>query len=104
MQIYDQEDFVKEREGKIKEMHKDAKDIRNMAGDINAKIYDGGNKLDDINKKMGTQVNDIKAANTELVATREITSSRNKCACYITVLALVLASVLGVSIYFMIFK
>lgn len=50
---------------------------------------------------MGKQVDDVKTANKELVATREITASRNKCACYLTMLAIICALILGLSIYYL---
>jgi len=75
--------------------------VREIAGQINSKIGDQGDKLDSINKQMGKQVDDVKTANKELVATREITASRNKCACYLTMLAIICALILGLSIYYL---
>lgn len=103
MEVYDQEKFVNDRSEKIKQIHEDAKEVRNLAGVINEKIYDQGDKLDSINKQMGKQVEDVKVANKELVATREITSKRNKCMGWMVLFAIMISIILGVSIYFMFF-
>lgn len=74
-----------------------------MAQQINVKIYDQGNKLDEVNKKMGDQVQDVKKANEELAEAREITAKRNKnMMCYI-IFVVCGVIILGASIYFMFF-
>lgn len=84
-------------------MNKDAKDIKNIATSINEKIYEQDDKLDIISKEMNKQVDDLKAGNQDLVAARILTAKRNKSIACWTLFVLVLASILGVSIYFLFF-
>ena len=52
---------------------------------------------------MGGQLDNVKTSNEELEKARELTAKRNKSMCMCTLLAIALASILGVSIYFLFF-
>lgn len=83
---------------------RDARDIRDLATQVNQKIYEQDDKLDGLNKKMGAQVTEIKDANQELVKAREITSKRNKnMGCWLLFIVALLG-ILGGSIYFLMSK
>lgn len=70
-----------------------------MATQVNQKIYEQDDKLDGLNKKMSGQVTEIREANQELNAAREITAKRNKnMGCWV-IFIMALLSILGVSIW-----
>ena len=104
MQVYSQENFINNRQDKLQQMNQDAKDIKHIATSINEKIYEQDDKLDIISKEMNKQVDDLKTGNQELVEARILTSKRNKSLACWTLFILILASVLGVSIYFLFFN
>lgn len=103
-QAYVQEEFIKNREDKIAQMHSDAKEVREIAGKINEKIYEQDDKFSEINKEMGNNLKDVQEANKELAKAREITQERNKNILWWTLAVAVLVLVLSLTIYFMFFK
>ena len=103
MQVYSQEQFVTNRNDKIHQMNKEAKDIKEIATSINEKIYEQDDKLDIISKEMNKQVDDLKSGNKDLISARELTAKRNKSIACWTLLALALATILGLSVYYIVF-
>lgn len=103
MQAYTQEQFVSNRNDKLQQLNKDAKDIKDIASSINEKIYEHDDKLDVISKEMNKQVDDLKTGNQELLSARELTAKRNKSIACWTLFAVILASILGLSLYFLFF-
>lgn len=101
MKVYDQADFINRRDDNIKKLNQDAKTINHLAADINTKIYEQDEKLNEVTKKMGGQVQDVKEANKELVKAKEMTSRRNKNMLCWVLLIFVLCLILGVTIYFL---
>lgn len=78
--------------------------MNKLAGDINSHIDQGGDKLDELNKEMGQQVEDLKNGNYALAETVEITKARNSnMLCWVGII-LALAAVVGVTVYFTFFK
>lgn len=53
---------------------------------------------------MGGQLDNVKQSNEELEKARELTKQRNKNMCMCTLFAIALATVLGLSMYFMFFS
>ena len=104
MQVYHQEKFVADRENQIKQIHSDAKEVRDIAGQINEEIYKQEDKLGMLNKDMSKQLDDVKESNKELNKAQEITAARNKSVTMWTIFAFILALVLGLSVYFMFFN
>lgn len=78
VQVYDQEKFVQKREGQIKKIKSDAKDLNDIAININDKIYQQDGKLDDLNKELGKNVDDVKEANQNLAEAEQRSSKSNK--------------------------
>lgn len=103
MKVYDQTDFVNKREGEIKELNQKAQQINGLARQINENIYQQGDKLEDLNKKMEGQVEDLKKGNEELVQAREITAKRNKnVGCWVFFI-FILFCIVGAFVYFTFF-
>ena len=99
MQVYDQADFIEKRHENIKKVHEDAKIINGLATDIQGKIYEQDDKLDQLNKKNYENVQQVQKANQELVVARTISSKRNKnMACWV-LLIIALAAILGFTGY-----
>lgn len=75
-----------------------------IAANINAKIYEQDDKLDEISKKNMNSLNNIKNATGEL-RQAEAASNRNcKCIAYLTLMALVLVAVLSASVFMLFFN
>ena len=101
MKAYDQVEFVEKRQEQIKKLNQDARDVNQLAIDINGKIYEQGDKLDEVNKKMVKQVEEVKVANHELKQAKEISAKRNKnMMCWVLFIT-VLSAILVLSIYFL---
>lgn len=78
--------------------------MNRLAGDINSKIDQGGDTLDNLNKEMGQQVDNLKEGNYALAETVEITKSRNSnMMCWVGIIV-ALAAVVGVTVYFTFFR
>lgn len=78
VQVYDQEKFVEKRAGQIKKIKNDAKDLNEIAVEINDKIYQQDGKLDELNKELGKNVEDVKEANENLAEAEERRRTSNK--------------------------
>lgn len=104
MQVYSQEKFVEDRHEEIRKIHSEAKEVHQLAGTINEKIYDQEDKLSALNKDMSKQLDDVKESNKELEKAKVITGKRNKSIAMCTGFAALLAIIFGFSIYFMFFK
>lgn len=104
MQAYNQQEFIDNRNDKIKQLHSDAKEVKDIASQVNKNIYEQDEKLDYVVKKNKEQVVNVQTANQELAQAREITANRNKNIMCWTGLVAVLVIVLSLSIYYMFFK
>ncbi len=104
MQVYSQEKFVEDRDHDIRRIHTEAKEVHQLAGQINEKIYDQEDKLSGLNKDMSKQLDNVKESNKELEQAKILTSKRNKNLMLWTLFAAILAAIFGLSIYFMFFK
>ena len=101
MKAYDQVEFVEKRQEQIKKLNQDARDVNQLAIDINGKIYEQGDKLDEVNKKMVKQVDEVKDANKELKQAREISAKRNKNMVCWVLFIMALSAILVLSIYYL---
>ena len=101
MKAYDQTEFVEKRQEQIKKLNQDARDVNQLAVDINGKIYEQGDKLEEVNKKMGKQVEEVKDANKELKQAQELSVKRNKNMMCWVLFIMALAAILMVSIYYL---
>lgn len=82
---------------------RDAKSLNKLAGDINSKIDEGGDKLDEVNKEMSQQVDNLREGNYALADTVELTKARNSnMMCWVGII-LVLSSAIGLTVYFKFF-
>lgn len=104
MMAYNQTAFIEKRQKDIERLHSDAKELKEIAGNVNAKIYEGDEKLDNLNSKLEKNVvNNLKHANEDLAKAEEITKARTKNYCMFSALVGVGVLIIGLSIYF-IFK
>lgn len=77
--------------------------MNKLAGDINSKIDEGGDKLDELNKEMGQQVDNLREGNYALAETVEITKSRNSnMMCWVGII-FGLSLAIGLTVYFTFF-
>lgn len=101
MQVYSQQQFAEDRDKQIRMIHTEAQDVHTLAGQMNEKIYEQEDKLGAITKDMEGTLKDTKSANQELEKAKVITAGRNKSLGMWTLFVVILALVLGLSIYFM---
>jgi t-SNARE complex subunit (syntaxin) len=101
MEVYDQAEFIKKRDAKIKQIKRDAKDLNGLAGEINGKVHEQDQKLDDLNKELSYNVEEVKKANKDLERAAELSSGSNKCLIYGILIAAIVVLVLVVTIFFL---
>lgn len=66
LQVYDQEKFVNQRTDKVKKIKNDARDLNNLAVQINTKVEEQDGMLDSLNKDLENNRKVVKEANEEL--------------------------------------
>ena len=99
MEAYDQEKFIENRSAKIKQIKQDAQSLNSLAGEINGKVHQQDSKLDDINKELSYNVEELNKANKDLEVAARVSSKGNNCICYgLLILAVIVAGV-GVTIF-----
>ena len=80
MQVFDQAKFIQNRNAKISQIRQDAEGLNTLASEINGKIHEQDEKLDQINSELEYNVTNLKDANTDLEEAVRISSSgSNKC-------------------------
>ena len=102
MQVFSQAEFADKRQKDVEKLHAEAKDVRNIAVDINAKVYKQEEKLEQINKKMDREVlGNLKKGNEDLMKAEEVGAKRNKNYCFLIILLVVGLGIIGSAVYFM---
>jgi t-SNARE complex subunit (syntaxin) len=79
METYDQEAFIEKRAKKIKQIKSDAKDLNSLATTINGKVHQQDEKLDDLNKELEYNVDELHKANKDLETAAKVSGKSNKC-------------------------
>ncbi len=103
MEVYDQTEFIQNRDKKIKDIKNQSKQINEIAISIHDKVIEQDHKLDDLDKELGHNVSFLKAANENLMEAEQKTSTGNKCKCQVLVFLLILMIVIGITVYFKFF-
>lgn len=96
VQVYDQEKFIEKREGQIKKIKNDAKDLNEIAVEINTKVHQQDGKLDTLNKDLKKNVDDVKEANENLAEAQERSKKSNKKTICMILIIFILVAILGV--------
>lgn len=66
LQVYDQEKFVNQRTDKVKQIKNDARDLNNLAVQINTKVVEQDGMLDSLNKDLENNKKIVQEANKDL--------------------------------------
>ena len=102
MQVFSQTEFADKRQKEVEKLHAEAKDVRDLAVDINAKVYQQEEKLESINRKMDREVlSNIKKGNEELTKAEEIGARRSKNYCFLIILLVVGLGIMGSAVFFL---
>lgn len=104
MQVYNQEELIEERKGKIQKVNQDARDIKRIAGDIHTNIHDQDDKLDGLVKNHGETAARIKEGNAQLVEAKKRAARRQQCMICLVLMSATLVAILSVSVYVMFFR
>lgn len=92
MEAYDQSAFIEKRNKKIKQIKADAKDLNSLATTINGKVHQQDEKLDDLNKELVYNVDELHKANKDLDEAAKISGKSNNC---LLITLLLLALIVG---------
>lgn len=98
MEVYDQTAFIANRDKKIKQIKQDAQNLNSIATEINGKVHQHDQKLDQIDKELVYNVEELNKANKDLEKAAELSKGSNKC--FIWAL-LFLMLVVGIILYFL---
>ena len=103
VEIYDQKKFIQGRNEKIQTMRNKAQHMNKIATDISQRIEEQDEKLDDLNKTLLKDVENIQIANEELTKAVEVNKGNNsRLACWIFILIIAVA-IIGVTVYITLF-
>ena len=89
-EVFDQEEYVQQRNAKIKQISTNSKKIKGLATEIHGKVEDQSNKLDEVNREMSYNNEVVQQGNKELEQAVSMSKGNNDCLVKVVVAAIIL--------------
>ena len=89
-EVFDQEEYVNQRNAKIKQISTNSKKIKGLATEIHGKVEDQSNKLDTVNREMSYNNDVVREGNKELEQAVSLSKGNNECLVKVVVASIIL--------------